>query len=154
MPCGRNPNILLGMVHASRRFPRFCARFGVAVASVVAAATALTADRKASDHTTNLYWGDLHLHSSWSVDAGSYGNRLLAPDQAYRFARGETVTAHNGERVRLRQPLDFLMVSDHAEYLGLYPLLEAGDHDLLGMPNGGRWHTLFKEGRFERIGYL
>ncbi len=142
------------MVHAVCHFPRSGVRIGAAAASVFALALALEADAEPRNHPTNLYWGDLHLHSSWSADAGSYGNRLLAPDQAYRFARGETVTAHNGERVRLRQPLDFLMVSDHAEYLGLYPLLEAGDPDLLAMPNGGRWHALFKEGRLERIGYL
>ena len=141
------------MVHAIRRFPRSRARFGAVVASVVAAAAA-TADREAPNHPTNLYWGDTHVHSSWSADAGSYGNRLLTPDQAYRFARGEAVTAHNGARVRLRQPLDFLMVSDHAEYLGLYPLLEADDKDLLALPNGKRWHALFQEGKFERIGYL
>ena len=115
---------------------------------------ALTAHGEAGGYPTNLYWGDTHVHSSWSADAGSYGNQLLTPDHAYRFARGEAVTAHNGERVQLRQPLDFLMVSDHAEYLGLYPLLKAGDPDLLAMPNGGRWHALFKQGRFERIGYL
>ena len=118
------------------------------------ATIALAANGNAAEHPTNLYWGDTHLHSSWSVDAGSFGNQLLTPDQAYQFARGETVTAHNGERVRLREPLDFLMVSDHAEYLGLYPLLEAGDPDLLALPNGQRWHTLFKAGRLERIGYL
>lgn len=115
---------------------------------------ALTANGETGSYPTNLYWGDTHVHSSWSADAASYGNQLLTPDHAYRFARGETVTAHNGERVQLRQPLDFLMVSDHAEYLGLYPLLRAGDSDLLAMRNGGRWHALFKEGRFERIGYL
>ena len=142
------------MVHAVCHFPRSCVRIGAAAASVFALALALEPNAEPRNHPTNLYWGDLHLHSSWSADAGSYGNRLLTPDQAYRFARGETVTAHNGARVRLRQPLDFLMVSDHAEYLGLYPLLEAGDPELLAMPNGGRWHALFKEGRFERIGYL
>ena len=142
------------MAHANRSFDRSATRIGAAAASVLALALALGAVGDAPNHPTNLYWGDLHTHSSWSPDAGSYGNRLLGPDQAYRFAKGETVTAHNGERVRLRQPLDFLMVSDHAEYLGLYPLLEAGDPNLLAMPNGERWHALFKEGRFERIGYL
>ena len=102
----------------------------------------------------NLYWGDLHVHSSWSADAASYGNRMLGPDQAYRFARGEEIVAHNGRRVRLRRPLDFLMVTDHAEYLGLYPLLEEADPDLLAMPTGRLWHRLFTEGRFHRIGYL
>ena len=125
-----------------------------AVVSTFALAMALTANGETGGYPSNLYWGDTHVHSSWSADAGSYGNQLLTPDHAYRFARGEAVTAHNGESVRLRQPLDFLMVSDHAEYLGLYPLLKSGDPDLLAMGNGGRWHALFKQGRLERIGYL
>ncbi len=101
---------------------------------------------------TRLLWGDTHVHSSWSADAGSFGNRRLGPDAAYRFARGEEVVAHNGRRARLRRPLDFLMVSDHAEYLGLYPLLEAADPDLLATPTGRRLAELFDQGRFTRIG--
>ena len=133
---------------------RLLTGLSVAVASIAGPAVGLTAEPEAPGHPNNLYWGDVHVHSSWSADAGSYGNRLLTPDQAYRFARGEAVRAHNGDRVRLRRPLDFLMVADHAEYLGLYPLLEAGAPELLSMPTGKRWHELFKAGRFERIGYL
>ena len=147
------PAVLAGRRDAGRRgVLRSCVRVGMASASALVA-LAVNGDG-VHEHPANLYWGDTHLHSSWSADAGSYGNRLLAPDQAYRFARGEAVVAHNGERVRLRRPLDFLMVSDHAEYLGLYPLLEASDPDLLAMPTGGHWHALFKEDRFARIGYL
>ena len=58
------------------------------------------------DYPTRVYWGDTHIHSSWSPDAASGGNRLLGPDAAYRFARGEAVTAHNGMRVSLGRPLD------------------------------------------------
>ena len=66
-----------------------------------------------------VFWGDTHVHSSWSVDAGNAGNIRVTPDLAYRFARGEEITAHNGMQVRLRRPLDFFLLSDHAEYLGV-----------------------------------
>ena len=70
-------------------------------------------------YPTNVYWGDTHLHTNMSVDANGMGNRALSPDDAYRFAKGESVRAHNGELVRLRRPLDFLVVNDHAVNLGV-----------------------------------
>ena len=54
-----------------------------------------------------VFWGDTHLHTSFSMDAGAFGNRL-GPEEAYRFARGEVVTATTGGRTRLARPLDFL----------------------------------------------
>ncbi len=70
----------------------------------------------------NVYWGDTHLHSYLSGDAFALGSRLT-PDDAYRFAKGETVLSTSGQPVRLRRALDFLMVSDHAENLGVLPRL-------------------------------
>ena len=70
----------------------------------------------------NVYWGDTHLHSYLSGDAFALGSRLT-PDDAYRFAKGETVQSTSGQPARLRRALDFLMVSDHAENLGVLPRL-------------------------------
>jgi len=68
---------------------------------------------------TQLLWGDTHLHTSNSFDAFLNGNRSVTPDDAYRFARGEPVEhAYNKTRVQLQTPLDFLVISDHAEFLG------------------------------------
>jgi hypothetical protein len=67
-----------------------------------------------------VYFGDTHLHTAYSTDAGMIGNRL-GPDEAYRFARGETVTSSTGLETKLARPLDFLVISDHAENLGLAP---------------------------------
>ena len=80
------------------------------------------------DHSypTTVYWGDTHVHTALSGDAFAMGARLT-PDDAYRFAKGETVRANGGEEVRLRRPLDFLMVADHAENLGVLPRLAADD---------------------------
>jgi hypothetical protein len=49
-----------------------------------------------SEQPRNVYWGDTHLHTTYSADAGLVGNSKLGPDEAYRFARGEEVEAHNG----------------------------------------------------------
>ena len=92
-----------------------------------------------------VYWGDTHLHTSNSPDAGLVGN-TLGPDMAYRFARGEEVTASGGLRVKLIRPLDFLVVADHSEYMGLPPMLAAGDPVLLSDPTGKRWYDMYNGG--------
>lgn len=71
-----------------------------------------------------LLWGDTHLHTSFSPDAFSMGNVALSPEQAYAFARGEAVVASNGMTARMNRPLDFLVVADHAEYLGVLDELQ------------------------------
>jgi hypothetical protein len=65
-----------------------------------------------------VFWGDTHLHTTYSADAGMVGNFNLGPADAYRFAQGEQIQANNGMQVKLVRPLDFLVVSDHAEYKG------------------------------------
>ncbi len=93
-----------------------------------------------------VFWGDTHLHTSYSPDAGMIGNFNLGPADAYRFARGEQVQANNGMQAKLVRPLDFLVVSDHSEYQGLMPVLRTGDPELLENEVGKRWYNWFKEG--------
>ena len=69
---------------------------------------------------SRVFWGDTHLHTSASLDAGAFGNRLGFED-AYRFARGEELTASGGERVKLSRPLDFLVIADHSDNMGFFP---------------------------------
>jgi len=64
-----------------------------------------------------LLWGDTHVHTNFSLDALLYNNYRVGPDEAYRFARGEAVDSSSGQRVQLAQPLDFLVVADHAEFM-------------------------------------
>ena len=86
-------------------------------------------------YPNSVYWGDTHVHSSLSADAYSMGSRVTA-DTAYRFAKGETVTTSSEQSARLSRPLDFLMVSDHAENMGVMSRIAAGDADLLKTENG------------------
>ncbi len=99
---------------------------------------------------TQLYWGDLHLHTRNSADAYTMGSRVT-PETAYRFARGEIISAGNGMAVRPRYPLDFLAISDHAEYLSVYRLLDAGDERLAGWATGDAWRELLREGKMGEL---
>jgi hypothetical protein len=86
---------------------------------------------------THLYWGDVHLHSNYSLDAYATGNTSVTPDLAYRFARGIPIRRPGlDEKVQIRRPLDFLAVTDHAEMLGLQVLLDQRDPKLLSTPWG------------------
>jgi len=92
-----------------------------------------------------VFWGDTHVHSAYSTDAGMIGNRL-GPDEAFRFARGEEVVGSGGVRARLVRPLDFLVVADHAENLGLAPMITESNTDLLRTEFGRTVHDLVKSG--------
>ncbi|MDE0064208.1 MAG: DUF3604 domain-containing protein [Gammaproteobacteria bacterium] len=127
---------------------------GAAIAGL--ASMAALADSRYSapvgkDYPRNLYWGDTHLHSRNSADAYSLGNMNLTPADAYRFARGQELTAHNGMRVRLRRPLDFLVVSDHAEYLGGYYRFGVGDPLVVNTDAGRQWAAFIAQGNPEQM---
>jgi hypothetical protein len=98
----------------------------------------------------NVYWGDTHLHTSNSFDAG-FINYRVGPEEAFRFARGDEIMANNGMRVKLVRPLDFLVVSDHAEYLGLTPALRASNPLLLQSEVGRRWHAALQSGEYDQV---
>jgi len=83
------------------------------------------------DFPNQVLFGDTHLHTGYSADAGLVG-ATTTPDDAYRFAKGETVTSSNGVKARLERPLDFLVVADHAENLGLTFGLAEGNEALFG----------------------
>jgi Protein of unknown function (DUF3604) len=93
-----------------------------------------------------VYFGDTHLHTAYSTDAGMLGCRL-GPEEAYRFARGEEVTSSTGVRARLQRPLDFLVVADHSENLGLAPMIVESNPDLLKTEFGRTVHDLVKSGK-------
>ena len=102
------------------------------------------------DFPDRVFFGDTHLHTSYSADAGMIGN-TLGPQDAYRFARGETVTSSTGIPARLSRPLDFLVVADHAENLGLAPAIAESNPELLANDWGRMVHDLVKEGDIDSI---
>ena len=75
------------------------------------------ADTIRSNPLRNAYFGELHVHTSYSLDAFMNGNRH-DPEVAYRFARGEPLTLYGGETTQLRVPLDFIAITNHAESFG------------------------------------
>jgi uncharacterized protein DUF3604 len=97
------------------------------------------------EYPTRVLWGDTHLHTAISVDAGAAGCKL-GPEDAYRFARGEEVTTSTGLRAKLSRPLDFLVVSDHSEMFALMPQLLNGDPDILATEAGRRWFDGLRKG--------
>jgi len=94
-----------------------------------------------------VFWGDTHVHTSYSTDAGMVGNQL-GPEQAYRFARGEEVVSSTGVRTRLQRPLDFLVVADHAENLGLATMIAESNPNLLKTAFGREIHGLVQAGKY------
>ena len=92
-----------------------------------------------------VFFGDTHFHSSLSVDSGMIGNRIDL-DRALRFARGDEIVTSSGQRARLNRPLDFLVLSDHAEYLGLADLLATANPKLLATDVGQEWYEAVQEG--------
>ena len=94
---------------------------------------------------SNVYWGDTHLHTALSFDAGAFGNRL-GLDEAYRFARGDEVISSTGIPVRLSRPLDFLVVADHSDNMGFFPDLLAGKQHILSDPTGKDWYDRIQAG--------
>jgi len=98
------------------------------------------------NYPDQVFFGDTHLHTSYSTDAGMFGNSV-GPDKAYRFAKGEVVTSSTGVRARLLRPLDFLVVADHAENMGLSPMIAESNPDLLKSDWGRKVHDLVKAGK-------
>jgi hypothetical protein len=97
-------------------------------------------------YPTRPYFGDTHLHTAFSMDAGAFGARLGPPD-AFRFARGEEVLSNSGQPVKLSRPLDFLVVSDHSDGFGFFPLLVGADPKIMADPQGKKWHDMIESGQ-------
>ena len=99
-------------------------------------------------YPTRVLWGDTHLHSANSGDAFTTGNRFT-PEQTYRIARGEEVISATGLPARLSRPLDFVVLSDHAEGLGLITEVYNGNPALMGDSTVQRWNRMIKAGGTE-----
>ena len=95
---------------------------------------------------TRPLFGDTHVHTGMSFDAGAFGARL-GPRDAYRFAKGEEVMASSGQLAKLSRPLDFLVVTDHSDNMGFFPDLLKGKPELLADPLGRKWYDMIQSGQ-------
>ncbi len=142
--------------------PSFAATFVVALTITLPAAAqdtgTPTSESLSAAYTGKVYspyahrgfperplWGDSHLHSSLSFDAGLFGNRL-PPREAYRFARGEEVVSSTGQAVRLSRPLDWLVIADHSDGMGFTGDIIRGTPELMAYEQAARWNKGFAEG--------
>jgi hypothetical protein len=100
---------------------------------------------------TQVFWGDTHLHTGMSMDAGAFGARLT-PADAYRFAKGQQVVSSTGQAVKLSRPLDWLVVADHSDNMGFFPRLMSGEPSMLADPTGRRWYDGIQAGGQEAVG--
>ena len=102
----------------------------------------------ADDNTVadrQLFWGDLHVHSNISFDAFSFGNRTLTSADSFAFASGHKITSSIGMEAQLSRPLDFLLVSDHAEFMGVMRALWADDPEIMEAEFAQRWRKAMSE---------
>ncbi|MEE4188416.1 MAG: DUF3604 domain-containing protein, partial [Roseobacter sp.] len=100
------------------------------------------ADRSFPDR---VFWGDTHLHTGLSVDAGLFGARL-GLEEAYRFARGEQVEASSGQPAKLGRALDWLVIADHSDGMGMINDIMIGSPNVMAFEEGRRWVEGLQEG--------
>ena len=98
------------------------------------------------NYPTRPFFGDTHLHTAFSMDAGAFGAKL-GPADAFRFARGEEVSSNSGQPVKLSRPLDFLVVADHSDGFGFFPLIVGGAPAIMADPQGRKWNEMIHGGK-------
>jgi hypothetical protein len=94
---------------------------------------------------SNVYWGETHLHTGLSLDAGLFGN-ILGHEDAYRFARGEEIISSTGLPAKLGRPLDWLVITDHSDMMGIATDIQNGAPNILANPKGKEWAEGFAKG--------
>jgi len=94
---------------------------------------------------SNIYWGETHLHTGLSLDAGLFGC-IIDHEDAYRFARGEEITSSTGLPVKLGRPLDWIVITDHSDMMGIAFDIQKGTPNILAVPKGKEWHEGFSKG--------
>jgi hypothetical protein len=90
-----------------------------------------------------VYWGVAHVHTGYSFDSGMFGV-TLTPDDLFKVATGGEVVMDNGVRFKQDRPLDWVSITDHAEYMGISDQIRAGSPELLANPQGKRWYEMSK----------
>jgi hypothetical protein len=101
-------------------------------------------------YPTQVFWGDEHVHTGWSADAGAAG-ATLGPEEALRFARGEEVVSSTGQPAKLSRPLDWVAITDHSDGAGTIFGIRDGDPQLMKSPQLKRWHELMAAGEGTKV---
>src|SRR5512144_974071 len=82
----------------------------------------------------DAYFGETHVHTSWSLDAWLFGNRLTDPADAYKYFKGEPIKHPLGYEIKIDTPLDWAGVTDHSEYVGVIRLANDPNSPISKLP--------------------
>ncbi len=117
----------------------------VALSALVVSAHAQDSKTIGGGYPENVYFGETHVHTSWSFDAYVFGNTKAGPEDAYKYAMGQPVEDPAGEQVKITRPLDFMAVTDHAEYMGIVPLANDPSSPISKLPIADKLKVRSKE---------
>src|SRR5689334_1561934 len=128
-------------------FFRASIRCGLTIAGLASGVTVLTALPvfAQGNPERNVYFGQTHVHTSWSFDAYVFGNTITGPEEAYQYALGQPIKHPGGYIVQLKRPLDFQAVTDHAEYVGTVRLANDPSSELSKLPVADKLKVRSKE---------
>ncbi|UHQ55510.1 DUF3604 domain-containing protein [Microbulbifer sp. YPW16] len=118
---------------------------GPAVKSTTADSSTSNGVADGADYPTQAYFGDSHVHTGWSADAGMDG-AILTPDDAYRFAQGEEVKSNSGIEAKLHRPYDWFMITDHSDGMGTINEIIDGNPEMLKDPTIKKWSEALNSG--------
>jgi hypothetical protein len=82
----------------------------------------------------DAFYGEQHVHTSWSFDAYIFGNHVTGPEQAYQYAMGQPIEHPMGYKIKIEQPLDWMGVTDHSEYVGTIRLANEPGSSISKLP--------------------
>ncbi|MCA0929810.1 DUF3604 domain-containing protein [Ruegeria profundi] len=94
---------------------------------------------------SRVFWGDTHVHTGLSMDAGLFGN-TTGLETMLRFARGEEVVSATGQPVKLSRPLDWIVTTEHSDGMGMITDLARGAPNVLASEQGARWAEGLQQG--------
>ncbi|WP_226704157.1 DUF3604 domain-containing protein [Microbulbifer elongatus] len=112
-------------------------------------ASSQSVQSSSGSNPTQAYFGDTHVHTGWSADAGMDG-AILTPEDAYRFALGEEVKSNSGMNAKLARPYDWFMITDHSDGMGVINELIAGNPEMMSDPVLKRWNEALNSGDEEK----
>lgn len=142
--------LLCGFLGACGKTPTSTAAGPGEAASAPSSAARPSTSAAASAYPEQVFWGDQHVHTGWSADAGLAG-ATLTPEDAVRFARGEKVQSSTGLEAQLHRPFDWVAVTDHSDGMGTINELMAKNPEFMADPTAKRWFDMMSKGTEEGL---